>query len=152
SYTALRSIEPSATSIELTPAPQLVVALQYRNLLNARTVGSDLSLNWSPTSHWRIDASYSAFRVTPRTDSGSQDAAAASFDADTPGQQWQLRSSTWIGRLELNGSVFHVGRLEHMDVPAYTRVDARAELKLNRQWSVIAAGQNLLQASHAEFV
>ena len=36
-------------------------------------------------------------------------------------------------------------------VPAYTRADARVEVRLTNHLSAIAAGRNLLDSTHAEF-
>ena len=74
------------------------------------------------------------------------------FDGDAPQHQWQIHSTTQLSpRVQFDGSLYHVGRLQQLAVPAYTRVDARFEFKLTKQLSAIAVGQNLLQASHAEF-
>jgi hypothetical protein len=44
-----------------------------------------------------------------------------------------------------------VGRLEDLQIPAYTRLDARAELRLNTHATLAATGQNLSQRRHQEF-
>jgi hypothetical protein len=37
-------------------------------------------------------------------------------------------------------------------VPAYTRADARVQVRLTEQLSVVTAARNLLEPSHPEFV
>jgi hypothetical protein len=48
-------------------------------------------------------------------------------------------------------AIFRVGRLEQLQVDGYTRADLTAEWRFNRHVSAVAIGQNLLDASHAEF-
>ena len=76
----------------------------------------------------------------------------AGFDSSAPAHQWQLGTSVWLGRrTEINGTLFHVGALSTLAVPAYTRADARVEITLTRRLSAIAAGRNLLDPLHTEF-
>ena len=46
---------------------------------------------------------------------------------------------------------FHTGPVDPLEVPAFSRLDARLEWSLTAPLSVIASGQNLLDASHLEF-
>jgi hypothetical protein len=88
---------------------------------------------------------------SPDLDPASSDAAASRFDGNSPQHQWQIHSTTWLTpRVEVN-SLFYVGRLRQLNIPAYTRADARVEFKLTKQPAAIAVGQNLFQAAHAEF-
>jgi iron complex outermembrane receptor protein len=152
-YRRLLTQEPLAPVFEASPAPpHVVVASRYDNLLDANTAGVEIAGHWTPRALWRLDGSYSAFRVTPHVNPASRDAAAANVDGHTPNHQWQLHSSTWVGsRLQFNGSMYYTGRLRVLQVPDYTRVDAGAEIKLTNQLSTTMLGQNLLQSRHAEF-
>ncbi|HUF05842.1 MAG TPA: TonB-dependent receptor, partial [Candidatus Binatia bacterium] len=51
----------------------------------------------------------------------------------------------------VGASLSRVGRLRQLAVPAYTRLDARAEWRLNSRLSAAAVGQNLLSGHHPEF-
>ena len=53
--------------------------------------------------------------------------------------------------MELSTSLWRVGRLRQLDVPAYTRVDAKAEFRVNSRMSASVAGQNLSNGRHEEF-
>jgi len=151
-YDNSSTIEPLAPTFETTPVPHVLVNVQYDNLLHVDTEGIEISGRWSPVPKWRLDGSYSAVHFRPHLDPASQDVAALSFDGNAPQHQWQIHSTTQLSpRVQFDGSLFHVGRLRQLDVPAYTRIDARLEFKLTRQLSAIAVGQNLLQAAHAEF-
>jgi outer membrane receptor protein involved in Fe transport len=124
----------------------------FGNLLNADTRGLELSAQWIPLRTWRLDAGYAAFHLTPHPDPASRDAAAARFDGDAPAHQWQVHSGYSIaGRVELDAAFFRVGRLAALNVPSYTRADARVEWKLTPTLSMVGSGQNLFSRAHGEF-
>lgn len=152
-YDHLQTVEPVAPVFETTPGrPHVFVANQFQNLLEVETHGMEVAAHWMPTAHWRVDGSYSALRLTPRLDPSSRDKAAANFDGNAPRHQWQLRTMVSLGpRAEVDAALFHVGRLREARVPAYTRADARLEIKVAKPLSVILAGTNLFDATHAEF-
>jgi outer membrane receptor protein involved in Fe transport len=54
-------------------------------------------------------------------------------------------------RATLSATLFHVGRLERLNVDGYTRADASAEWRFTSRLSVMAIGQNLFDAAHHEF-
>jgi iron complex outermembrane recepter protein len=152
-YTTLPTREPLAPIFETTPGPPHVfIASRIENRQQADTTGLEVAARLAPVPAWRLDASYSSFHLTPHLDPTSQDAQAAAFDGNAPAHQWQLGSSVWLGsRTEANATLFHVGTLTALGVPAYTRADARVEVKLTRQLSAIAAGRNLLDPAHVEY-
>ncbi|MGH7735212.1 MAG: TonB-dependent receptor plug domain-containing protein, partial [Gemmatimonadales bacterium] len=151
-YGRLRTTEVTDTVVEFAPAPQVVVASQFGGLLDATTRGLEVSGQWTPVPAWRLDGSYSAFHITPRLDPASRDATSAGTDASTPQAQWQLRSTVSPGtRATLTAAIFHEGALAQAQVAAYTRADLNAEWRFTPHLSVMAIGQNLLDAAHAEF-
>ena len=60
----------------------------------------------------------------------------------------RFRRST---RATLAVAIFHVGPIEQLLVDAYTRADVSAEWRFTSRLSVMAIGQNLFDAAHAEF-
>jgi hypothetical protein len=77
---------------------------------------------------------------------------AAEAEESAPGAQWQLRSTFMpITRATINVAIFRVGRLERLQIAAYTRADLRAEWRFNGRLSVTALGQHLFSPSHVEF-
>jgi iron complex outermembrane receptor protein len=151
-YNHSTTLEALAPAFELTPAPaHVLVSLQYANLLDVGSRGFEIAAHWAPVSTWRLDGSYSGLRLSPHVDPASQDPAAGTFDGSAPQHQWQLHSTTWLTtRAEADAGVYFVGRLREMNVPAYTRVDARFEFKLTKQLAAMAVGQNLFQSVHQE--
>jgi iron complex outermembrane receptor protein len=152
SYDSLGTQEPIAPSFKTSPERHLLLATQYSNLLRADTAGVEIAGHWVPATWWRLDGSYSGFRVSPHLDGASRDPAGAGFDGNAPQHQWQLHSSLWpIPRIQFDASLFHVGRLRQLGARAYTRADVRVELKLSDRLSAIVTGQNLFDRAHAEY-
>jgi iron complex outermembrane receptor protein len=153
-YTGLTTNEPQAPVFETTPGPpHLFIATRYENLLQADTIGVEIATHVTPAPNWRVDASYSGFRLTPHPDATSRDKAAVTFDGNAPAHQWQLHSSVWLGpRTEVDAGLFRTGALRSLGVPAYTRADARVEVRLTGRLSAVAAARNLFDPAHAEFV
>jgi iron complex outermembrane receptor protein len=152
SYAHLSTQEPIAPSFQPSPEPHLLLATQYSNLLSANTAGVEIAGHWTPAGWWRLDGSYSGFHVASRVDAASLDPSGPEFDANAPQHQWQLHSSLWpTPRLQVDSSLYHVGRLRQIGAAAYTRADARVEVKISQRLSVIATGRNLFDPGHSEF-
>jgi iron complex outermembrane recepter protein len=152
SYHGLATQETGDPVVVFVPSPRIVVTSHLDRGLDATTRGLEVAGHWAPLPAWRLDGSYTAFHVTPHLAATSHDLAAATADGDAPRAQWQLRSSfSPVVRATVNLSVFHVGRLEQLQVNAYTRADVSAEWRFNNRLSVMAMGQNLFDAAHAEF-
>jgi iron complex outermembrane receptor protein len=152
-YDRLPTVEPLPVSFETTPAPaHLVATSQFRQLLEARTRGLEVSGRAEPVKGWHVDGSFSLFHLTPRVDAASLDPFAASADGNAPRRQWQLHASAPLGtRAEVSAGVFSVGRLEMLQIPAYTRVDARIQVALTSRLTLAISGENLTNRAHAEF-
>ncbi|MEO8678407.1 MAG: TonB-dependent receptor [Vicinamibacterales bacterium] len=151
-YGQLQTQEPGAPVVEFVPSPRILVTAQFGNLLEATTRGIEVAARWTPLPTWHLDGSYTAFALTPHLAAASLDPKAAAEDGSSPRQQWQLES-VWSpdARATLAVALFHVGRLEQLQVAPYTRADITAEWRFTKRLSVMAIGQNLFDAAHAEF-
>jgi iron complex outermembrane receptor protein len=152
-YDGLPTIEPLPPVVSLTPPPaHLQVGGTFANLLSARSSGVELSGQWNPVAPWQLEASYSFLHVTARVDPTSLDPGKAATDGSAPSHQWLLRSTASLRPgVQLGASVARVGALDQLRIPAYTRVDARLEVRLSRHLTAAAVGQNLTGDAHREF-
>ena len=153
-YDNLPTTEVDAPVLRTSPAPaHLLAARHFENLMQATTRGAELAVEWAPSSSWRLRGSYAALRLTPQVAPASGDQAARGFDGSAPRTQWQLSlSATPAAPLRVDAALYRVGALRALGIPAYTRADARVELRLGKGLSFAVAGQNLLQRAHQEFV
>jgi len=151
-YNRLMTSEVGPPEIVFVPSPRILVTSGRANLLEATTRGVEVAGHWTPAPAWRIDGSVTTFRYTPKLAPESTDAAARDGDANAPTMQGNLRVTfSPTTRFSVTGSVYHVGRLKRLGVEAYQRADLTAEWQWTDQVSVMAIGQNLLDASHPEF-
>jgi iron complex outermembrane receptor protein len=150
-YDGLPTAEPLGQSIELTPAPaHVLVETSVANLLDARASGVELNARWMPLPRWQIDASYAFLHLTTEADPASLDPDVT--DGNSPAHQWGLRTTFTVRPgVQAGASVSRVSRLRQLSVPAYTRLDARVEWRLNSRLTAAAVGQNLMAGYHQEF-
>jgi iron complex outermembrane receptor protein len=152
-YDHLQTLEPMAPVFEAAPGiPHIFMARRPDNLLEADTHGMEIAARWDPVSWWRLDGSYAFLNIRPRLSPASQDPDAATFDGNAPRHQSRLHSLFSLGdSTELDVSVSHVGELRTIGVPGYVRTDLRLQTTLTAKLSLVITGQNLLDATHAEF-
>ena len=151
-YDHLQTQEVGTPVVQFVPSPQIRVLTVLGNQLAATTRGLEIAGQWTPVRVWRLDGSYTAFHVSPQLAATSQDPLSASADGTAPTSQWQVRSAISPStRATLNVAIFRVGPLQQMKVPAYTRADTSVEWRFTNRLSVMAIGQNLFDAAHAEF-
>ena len=151
-YDSLLTSEVAAPSVEFVPSPRIVVVTRFGNQLEVTTRGLEVAGHWIPNPSWRFDGSYTGLLVTPHLAATSQDPEAGATDASAPRHQWQVRSAfSPVARATVGFSIFHVGPLEQLRVDSYMRADVSAEWRFTPRLSVMAIGQNLFDAAHAEF-
>ena len=152
-YDDLQTFEPQAPQVSVGPlgVPVVRVLARSENLLRADTRGAEFTGRINLGRMWGMDGTYSMFQVTPHPN-GSRDPNSATFDGNAPGSQWRVHSAfTLAGRGQADVHVFHVGTLEQLHNPAYTRLDTRIEWPLTSRFAIAGTGQNLLQRAHQEF-
>jgi iron complex outermembrane receptor protein len=153
-YSDLPLLMPSAPSLDFTTgAPRILVPMRLENLLEAGTVGTEVSTRWMPSKRFTLDGSYSYLQIDRHTERVTGAVTAQALDDITPRHQWQLHSSSWLtSRVELGAAVYHVGHVSGLEIPAYTRADVRLGVDVSHQLAVAATVQNLTNHEHAESV
>jgi iron complex outermembrane receptor protein len=150
-YEHLQTTETGQPVIQFVPSPTILVTTEFGNQLEATTRGLEVAVHWAPVRAWRLDGSYSAFHVAPKLSATSSDPNAATSDEGTPRAQWQARSAFSPGtRATISVALIHVGPIVQSHVPGYSRADINAEWRFSNHLSIVAIGQNLLEAAHAE--
>ena len=133
------------------PPPHLVLPIIFQNRLNGNTHGVELSATWQATSRWKLTTSYTWLDMNLQHDLTGV-AGAAQTIGSSPRHQFQTRSYLNLPRnWEWDTSVYTVGRLPSLGVPAYVRVDTRVGRQLWERAEVSLVGQNLFRSRHSEF-
>jgi iron complex outermembrane receptor protein len=148
-YDNLRQFQRSQPAFVQRPFPHLAVAAVHTNEMSASTRGVEFTGWWSPVPVWRLQGSVSGFKAYS---TGTIGDAVVAEENSTPGAQWQLRSSySPVSRASLDVGLFHVGAIDAIDIPAYTRADISGEWRFSNRLSARLTGQNLFDRSHQEF-
>ncbi len=150
-YDRLVKTEAGAPFLETDPLPaHLVIPLNFKNPMRGETYGAETSLNVNVARQWRLAGSYSFIKINMRLDPLSRANGAEEVERSSPQHQFQFHSYVKLPRnLEFDAALYHVSRI--LNVPRYTRVDVRLGWRFSENVEFSFAGQNLLDARHAEF-
>lgn len=157
----LMTIEPRAAYLALSdpllvpgpPISYLVRPLQLDNLASARSMGLGWSGSWRPNDRWQIKSAWSWLQLDIGRDALSRDTSIESEVGRSPRNQFNAQVHYTPGnRSQLTASLYHVGKLASLNVPAYTRLDLRYAYRLRHDLELSLTGRNLLDPQHPEFI
>ena len=153
-YRDLRSLQLLPSFVDTTTNPPVVVMpLEYFPKQHGITYGSEVAAQWQAAAHWRVSASTTILRMDLTEDPVGTLATPRPLDGSSPSLQFQAHSDLDVTRkIQFDTSLYQVGRIASLDVPAYVRIDARIGWKLTRSLELSLASQNLLNHPHVEFV
>jgi len=149
-YDELRSLEPGAPPA----APPAPLATYYvRNMLEGKSWGAELSVDWQMLKWWRWRGSYSYFEMALRAEDGGTDLATARLlEGNAPRNQISLRSQMDLPHnVEFDAGLRFVDSLSNPDVAAYWTLDLRLSWKPHPDVELSVVGLNLLDSQHLEF-
>ena len=165
-YDDLRSVtvgsptcQPLGVSITQNPfcfasAQYLELPAMFGNDSVARMFGLEASADWRHYSWLRIQPSYSYLgRRSEESLPSPWISLALLADGLSPSHQFSLRTGTDISRVvKVDGWLRFVDELAYSSIAKYTTLDARVAWQALPNLEVSVVGQNLLDASHSEFV
>ena len=146
------------------PMPSCYFTLQgyNTNQEKVRTWGGEFSLDWHPSSQWRLQGAYAYVNIKGvYTGDLIGDMQVKSYEGATPNHQLSLRSNYAFGQgLNLDLSARYVSKtlhyglnvLEPVVIQPYTALDARLAWQVDRQLELAVIGKNLLTNRHTEFI
>jgi iron complex outermembrane receptor protein len=153
SYEGLESLEPTASFVDSSSVPPLLVSpILLGNKMYGTTQGVEASVNWKVTHRWTLSPGYSFLHMNLHTDASSVDTTSvADTQGSNPGHQAQFRShlELWRG-VSWDANAYFVDRLAAQLVPSYTRLDTQVSWRLAERIELNLVGQNLL-GDHEEF-
>lgn len=151
-YDHLRSFEPGAPSLELSPLPpHLALPFNISNKLSATTTGVEVSVDWRPLEWWRLQTSYTYLSIRMGS-TDSIDPTRGDLPGENPQHQVSARSMMQLpGNLEFDVWGRYVDKLPALGVPSYASLDLRLAWKPTKQWELALVGQNLVDTHRPEF-
>jgi iron complex outermembrane recepter protein len=154
-YKNLRSLEPGAPFLELSPATaQLVIPMSAGNGVFGAAYGAEVEASWKPARWWTVDSGYTWFKpVFHRTSLSQDQTTIGDYEGRDPRNHFTARSTMNLPRrFEFDQSLYYTGSLSLGPVPAYTRYDVRVGWHPTEKAEFSIVGQDLLHARHMEFV
>lgn len=144
-YDDLRSAEPGP--------PPLGIPLTFGNGVQGRSYGVELSATYSATANWRLRGGYTFLKKDLEVKQTSRDLNNASAESNDPQNQFLLQSLLDLpANLKLDAVVRYVDHLTMPDVDSHVDIDLRLAWNLTANLELSVVGQNLLDATHQEFV
>jgi iron complex outermembrane receptor protein len=152
------------TNVQLAPIFQnnawgqyLVLPISPENLGSATSAGGEAVATYSPQRRLKFTGSYALF--TMRTEVAALPSGMAlpptpddGAHGSAPRHQGQLRTSASVARnIDVDATLFAVGAIRDIQVPAYTRMDARIAWRPGTHIELSLVGQNLFGGAHSEF-
>jgi iron complex outermembrane receptor protein len=155
-YDKLVSLELGAPFID--PADgRTVIPVTSTNLMQGRTRGAELLVEWQPLPQWRLTANYSYIDMD-LTPLGQDVNRNEWVEGSTPRNLAGLRSSLTLGAIELDAQYRYQSRIRLLPliitrdgIAAYSELDLRVAWHASDDWSLSLVGQNLLHDQHVEF-
>lgn len=130
-----------------------VIPLVFNNRAKATTYGLEWSGNWRPTDRWQFKAAWSWLKMNIRRDAGSTDTSIETEVGRSSQNQFQFHAlHSPAANVDLGASLYYVDSLPSLNVPAYTRLDARIGWRIQRDLELSLTGRNLLDPGHPEFI
>lgn len=153
-YHNLGTSDLGIPSIETEPTPpHLLIPLRFGNSMSGDTYGLEFAAKWQVTDKWRLSPAYTWFKARAHLDPTSGDMVSqAAMEGGSPGHQVQILSRLDLpNRFELDASLYYVGKLPDLGVPAYIRLDVRLGWRPRKDVELSLTAQNLTDNRHAEF-
>jgi iron complex outermembrane receptor protein len=153
-YHDLQTWEPREPFTSSEPLPfHLVLPLVISNGMRGESLGFEMAATWDITPRWRATSAYALLHMQLHLDAASGDFVSESAERKSPRHQAQLRSELDLSRrLQFDASVYYVGPLPALAVPAYTRLDARLGWRPLVPLEISVGGQNLQGGLHLEYI
>jgi iron complex outermembrane receptor protein len=148
-YSKVESVDP----LPAQPGSPLNVRERFGNQVHGDTWGSEIASTVEVTPRWRLSGSYSLLEAAFENDPGSTDTTSAANDrGSAPENQFQIHSSFDLTRtVQLNSSLFFVGRVAEFNVPAYFSTDLNVAWQIKEGMSLQVGAMNLFDSSHLEY-
>jgi iron complex outermembrane receptor protein len=142
-YDHLRSTEPAGTA----PTP-----LTFKNGLDARSYGAEVTLMYQPLSRLSFKGSYRFLDLDFSKDPGSRDTSNGSSEGNDAKHVAIMGAHANLpGNLELDAFLRHASALPKPALEGYTTLDARVGWRAPKRFEISLWGRNLLDRQHPEF-
>jgi iron complex outermembrane receptor protein len=154
-YDDLQGYGPIGLAIGTNPPPvDLLFVLPYANVIEGRTIGTEVTPTWDVTHRWQLRGSYSLLHMDLKDKPGFTDVGnlLSTYLGSSPTHVANIQSILDLpGHLEFSQTYRYSGQLPEFNVHPYNTADARLGRAMSEGLSFAVVGQNLLRPNHPEF-
>jgi iron complex outermembrane receptor protein len=154
-YNDLQGYGPLSLAVTTNPPPlDYVIVLPYANMIEGRSVGTEVTPTWDVARWWRLRGSYSLLHMELKDKPGFTDVGnlLSTYLGSSPTHVANIQSIFNLpARLEFSQTYRYSSELPEYSVHPYNTVDARLARSVGEGLSFAVAGQNLLRPNHPEF-
>lgn len=153
-YDELTGYLPAPPTVDATaPLPSIRSVNTITNAMTARSWGAEVTANWQPIHHLRLQSAYTLFQSHFKARSGYETALSDDTDHSSPTHQISLRSGVDLPRqITVDLWLRYVDDIQEGLVAAYTELDTRIAWKPMKGLELSLTGQNLLHERHPEII
>jgi iron complex outermembrane recepter protein len=154
-YNDLEGYGPLSIVASTNPPPlDYFIRVPYANVIEGRTIGTEISPDWKVTPSWNVRGSYSFLHMDMKDKPGFTDVGniLSSYTGASPSHTASFQSQFNLPRrLEFDQTYRYTSQLPEYSVHPYSTADARLGWLAGEGLTFSITGQNLLRASHPEF-
>jgi iron complex outermembrane receptor protein len=130
----------------------VVFPVYYVNGLSAHTYGTEIDLTYSATKNWNLTGGYTWLRLIPSDYNHRLGLTETNGPTDRQ-HEAQLHSEFDLSRtMQLDTSLYYMGSIPAVGIPGHWRADLRWGWRITPKVDLSVTGQDLLSASHPEYV
>ncbi|MGB6722518.1 MAG: TonB-dependent receptor [Terracidiphilus sp.] len=154
-YNDIEGYGPPSVAVSTNPPPlDYLFVLPYANVIEGRSIGTELSPTWDVTRWWQLRGAYSLLHMDLKDKPGFTDVGneLSSYMGSCPTHTANVQSLLNMpGHIEFSQTYRYASELPEYSVHPYSTVDARLGRRVGEGFDFEVAGQNLLRPSHPEF-
>jgi iron complex outermembrane recepter protein len=154
-YKDLQGYGPLSLAETSNPPPlDVLIVVPYANVIEGRTIGTEINPSWDVTHVWQVRGSYSLLHMDLGDKPGFTDVGGllGTYMGSSPTHVANMQSIEDLPQhFELSQTYRYSSQLPEYSVHPYNTLDARLGRRVGEGFEFAAVGQNLLRSSHPEF-
>jgi iron complex outermembrane recepter protein len=154
-YNDLEGYGPASVALSNNPPPvDILFVLPYANVIEGRSVGTEISPTWDVSRWWQLRGAYSLLHMELSDKPGFTDVGnlLSSYLGSSPTHVANVQSIFNLPKhFEFNQTYRYASELPEYSVHPYSTVDVRLARRVGEGFDFAVVGQNLTRPSHPEF-
>jgi iron complex outermembrane recepter protein len=154
-YNDIEGYGPLSLAVGTNPPPvDYLIVIPYANVIEGRSIGTEIAPTWDATRWWQLRGSYSLLHMDLRDKPGFTDVGniLPTYLGSSPTHVANVQSIVNLPwHWEFNQTYRYSSQLPEYSVHPYNTADARLGRNFGEGFKLAVVGQNLLRPSHPEF-